>query len=226
MSRVLAAAIVATALLGTASSATAGSLELRLGGFIPRADSLLFDDNAELYGTQKSDWSGLTGGIEYRHRFNGSSLELGVHVDGFTRELDTSYRDYVGDGDREIEQTLKLSTAPLGVTLRFAPGDRHARIQPYIGAGVDVVFWEEFGEFIDFLDEDLPIVNDSFVSDGAALGMHVAGGLRVALSPDFGLSAEAKYLLAGKPDMGGDFGDDLQIDLSGASVTVGFFVNF
>jgi opacity protein-like surface antigen len=234
MSRVfaVAAAVFVLASIGSAPPAEAGSLELRLGAFFPRADSNLFDDDAELYGTQKSDWAGITGGLEYRHDLGGG-LELGFHIDGHTSEVETSYVDYVRESGREIEQTLKFTTAPMGVTLRFAPGDRHSTIRPYVGAGVDVVFWEyeEFGDFIDFDDDDLPIVeNDSFISDGAALGVHVAAGLRVALSPDFGLSAEARYLMAGKPEMGDDFGSSLldpnEIDLSGASATVGFFVNF
>jgi opacity protein-like surface antigen len=225
MKRVL-ATVAVLVVVAVAVPAAAGSLEVRIGAFIPRAQSLLFEDTADLYDTETSDWTGVTGGLEYRQRL-AETLEVGVHLDGYSRELHTSYREFVRDSGGEIRQTLKLTTAPLGVTLRFVPGDRHAAIQPYLGAGVDIVFWEyeEFGSFIDFFDDDEIVEFDSFISDGAAPAAHVAGGLRVALSPDIGLSAEARYLFAGKVEMGDDFRGS-ELDLAGASATLGFFVNF
>ncbi len=226
MKRVVLATAVVLAFLCSALPAAAGSVELRLGAFVPRAESNLFVDDAELYTTETSDWTGFTGGLEYRRRM-GDGLELGVHLDGYGRTLQTSYRKYERPSGRDITQTLKFSMAPLGFTFRWVPADRHAAVQPYLGAGADIVFWEyeEFGSFIDF-DADNEIVEfDSFIADGARPALHVAGGLRVALSPDFGLSAEARYLAAGKAAMGDDFrGND--IDLSGASATLGFFINF
>jgi outer membrane protein W len=235
MKRVLAATTTAFAIgiLAFSSSASAGgNLQLRVGGFAPRADSNLFADDTSLYQTdidrpvKKSDWSGVMGGIEYSHTLD-RNLELGFHMDGFSKSVDTSYRDYTRSDNGEIFQTLSLSEVPIGVTLRLIGGSRHSTVRPYIGIGPDVVFWQykERGSFIDFTDSTFPIVDDRFRSEGAALGGHVAVGLRLALSRDTGLTAEGRYLAAAKADMGDDFHGN-KIDLNGASATVGFYVNF
>lgn len=212
-------------------TARAGSLELRVGAMFPRADSNLFDDDAELYGTRKSDWISAAGGVEYAHHF-GEHVEVGIHLDGYGRELDTSYRDFVDEDRREILQTLRLDIVPLGATVRFLAGDHHSRVRPYAAFGVDAVFWnyEEEGEFIDFFDADRPIYDDFFKSDGVAGGLHAAAGVRVRLNDDFSLTGEARYLF-GRDTMGDDFqareaGLENKIDLSGAQVTVGINLRF
>jgi outer membrane protein W len=219
---------VATVLmvLGSASAASAGSLEVRMGGFMPRAESNLFDDDADLYGTEKSDFGGLTGGIEFRGRVS-ENFEAGIHLDGYGKSVHTSYREFERESGREITQTLKFQVVPLGVSLKWLPADRDATIQPYVGGGVDVVFWqyEEFGDFIDFDDADLPIIEDAFISDGATVGAHLVGGLRFRINHDFGLSAEAKFLGAGTPEMNKDFIGN-KVDVSGASFTIGGYINF
>jgi opacity protein-like surface antigen len=237
MKRVLAATTMAVALaaLTFVPQASAGNLQIRLGGFFPSASSNLFSDDSSLYRIdqdhplKKSDWAGGTGGIEFSHRV-GHNLELGFHLDGFEREMDTSYNDYTRPSGGDIFQTLRLNEVPLGVTLRIVGGSRHSTVRPYIGVGPDIVFWryEEEGSFIRFSDPTLPIVDDDFVrSEGTALGAHVAAGLRVAINEDIGLLAEGRYLAAGKKTMKDDFaGTGLKIDLNGASALVGFYVNF
>src|SRR5688500_11066409 len=101
MRRVIAAVIVAAAVLPT--SARASSLELRMGGFSPQADSRLFRDNEDLFGTEKSDWGGFTGGLEFSVDTS-RNTELGFHIDGYGRSLDTSYRRHVRASGGEIFQ--------------------------------------------------------------------------------------------------------------------------
>ena len=99
-------------------------------------------------------------------------------------------------------------------------------MSPYLAAGGDVFFYqyEERGEFIDFFDDDLPISLDAFVSDGAAPGFHVAGGLRVAVSHDLSLTGEVRYQQA-RTRMDDDFALN-RIDLSGTSFTMGLHLRF
>src|SRR5882672_652572 len=126
-------------------NARASSLELRIGGFFPRADSNLFRDDSDLYTVSKSDWQGVYGGAEFS--FTPSDhVEVGIHLDGYGRRVDTNYRDYVRPSGREILQSLKLTLVPLGATLRILPADRHATVSPYVGIGPDLVFYkyEEF----------------------------------------------------------------------------------
>lgn len=211
-------------------TASAGNLDLRAGGFLPRADSNLFDDDAALYGRdggrlERSDWNGFTGGIGFNSTL-ARNVELGFSADVYKKTLHTSYNDFVADDGREIRQSLKLDIVPVGVTLRLIPTGHRARLAPYVGVGADLFFYkyEEFGEFIDFGDVSQPILQDSFQSTGVAPGFHVEGGVRVPLGDDFSLVGGLRYQWA-KDDMGDDFRGN-RIDLSGTSATVGINLHF
>jgi len=213
------------------ASAGASSLELRIGGFIPRADSNLFDDDSSLYTVNNEDWRGVTGGAEFSFT-PADHVELGLHLDGYGRRVDTTYRDYTRPSGAEIEQSLRLTLIPLGATLRFLPADRHATVSPYVGVGPDVVFYkyEEFGDFIDFGSDELDISSDHFVSEGAGFGFHVTGGLRVRIGHDFAVLGEGRYQWA-KARLGDDFRpqpgqDALRLDMSGFSAVVGLSIRF
>jgi len=215
------------------ATARASSLELRIGGFFPRADSNLFRDDSDLYTVNKSDWQGVYGGAEFS--FTPSDhFEVGIHLDGYGRQVDTNYRDYVRPSGREIQQSLKLTLVPLGATLRFLPADRYATVSPYVGIGPDLVFYkyEEFGDFIDFQSPGpgLDILADDFVSEGAHAGFHVTGGLRVRVGHDFSILGEGRYQWA-KATLGDDFSpqpgqDALRLDMSGWSAVVGLSIRF
>jgi opacity protein-like surface antigen len=229
---VLAGALV----LGTIpASVLASGLELRVGRFFPQASSSLFTDVAGLYYYQdrelkRSDWDGWTGGIEWNVRV-ATNLELGLHLDGYERSLHTSSRDVVYESGREVVQTLELNVVPLGVSLRIMPDVGRGSIAPYLAVGGDLVFWryEEFGEFVDYesydpWDDSYAVFDDAFLSEGTTLGAHVAGGIRFPVNDDLSLVAEGRYQWA-KDDMGEDF-RGLEVDLSGASATIGLRIQF
>ena len=207
------------------AGAFASGLELRLGGFGPRGNSNLFSDVDELFGAQRRDFRGFTGGIEYTHDL-GDHLELGVHLDGYGRTVFTSYRDFEREDGSPIFQDLRLHIVPLGASVRFLPAGRRARVSPYLAAGGGVYFYryEEQGEFIDFFSEDLDIRTDAFVSEGAAPGFHVAGGLRVGVNHDFSVTGEVRYQHA-RTRMEDDFSEN-RLDMSGTSVTLGVHIRF
>lgn len=225
MSRVMAGVLVVGLLAVAPERALASGLELRLGGFAPSADSNLFDDDEELYGTTDNDWRGFAGGAEFAFDL-GPNIELGLHVDGYSRELATSYVDFVRGNDSEVRQSLKLSVVPVGATVRLLPAGRRATVSPYIGAGIDLVGYkyEEFGEFIDFFDPRQTIYDDAFVDEGTAFGFHVVAGLRVPVNHDVAITGEVRYLRA-KADMGDDFGGN-RIDLGGVGATLGVHIRF
>src|SRR5262249_13659419 len=107
-----------------ARPASAGSLDLRFGGFFPHAESSLFLDDASLYTVDpKKDFDGFYGGIEYSMKIQ-DNLEWGIHVDGYGKHVDTFYRDYTRDNGNEIFQTLELDIIPVGMSLRFGPTSR------------------------------------------------------------------------------------------------------
>jgi outer membrane protein with beta-barrel domain len=235
MRGVIAAVIVACALVP--AGADAGSLELRVGGFYPKADSLRFKDDEELFGTRKDDWRGGTGALEYAWNA-GRSSELGLHLDGFGRTVNAAYRNYHRQRGGDILLDLELKTASLGMSYRYLFGRRHARFKPYVGLGADVVFWEykEVGSRVDFGDCDrigCEIIEfDEAFADGAVPAAHVMAGLRFGITPDIYLTAEAKYLATATDEMKDDFGRvplDVapnEINLSGSSATIGIMIRF
>ncbi len=232
-------------LVAAAGSASAGGFDVRIGGFFPMGSDaynpdpnatpvFLFGDLNALYtrhadpdrGVRTRDFRGVFGGIEYNTAV-APYVEVGISLDAYGRSIDTSYRDHIrSEDDSEIEQTLKLSAVPLGVTVRVMPTGKNAVFVPYLGAGVDVLFYiyEEQGDFIDFEDPDYAIESDLFRDSSAMLGAHAVGGLRVYLNRDFAIVGEARYQWARK-DMGEDF-SNYRLDLSGASFTVGLHVRF
>jgi Outer membrane protein beta-barrel domain len=229
-------AVLAAVVLAVPASVSAGNLTLRGGGFFPRAESTLFTDDSDLYtrvgsgdaqppGIEKSDWVGFSGGIAYFSRV-APNVELGVSIDGYERQIDTSYRNYTRPDSSEILQTLRLRMVPIGLSLRIGPTSRRARLAPYLELGGDAISYkyEEFGDFIDFFDDNLPVVADSFVSEGFGFGFHVAAGLKVPINHDFSIVGEGRYQRA-KDQMGDDFRNH-EIDLSGWSATVGFNIRF
>src|SRR5262245_39233349 len=155
---VLVAALGALGLAAVPGTVDAGGFELRAGAFFPRADSNLFDDTEELFGTEKSDWVGFQWGGEYSFGLT-RHVELGFHVDGYTRTLDTSYVDFTRPSGQEIFQTLNLDIIPAGATVRYVVNPGRGEITPYVGVGADAVFYEyeEFGDFIDFFNDNLPV---------------------------------------------------------------------
>jgi len=201
-----------------------------MGAFLPSADSNLFRDDQDLYFVSKDDFIGFTGGVEYNVVL-ANNVEIGLHFDGYGRTVDTSYRDYTWDDDAEIQQSLRFQVFPFGASIRLVPTSRRAKVAPYLAGGPDLFYWkyEEFGDFIDFFDPDLPVYGDHFVSDGVTFGAHVAGGLRFYLNRDFALVFEGRYQWA-KTEMGDDFqgepGNPYEIDLGGPSFTVGLHVRF
>jgi opacity protein-like surface antigen len=224
-------------LVASASRVDAGGLDLRLGAYFPRGNDTLFQDVRSLYLVEKSDFYGVYGGIEYNHVLM-NNVELGISLDGSSRTVDSSYRDYTWDDGTEIRQSLKLNMVPLGVSLRFVPTSKRARIAPFVGGGVDAIFYkyEEFGDFVCFPPAagtcrfDYDVVPDAFVADGTAFGFHVLGGLRVYINRDIAIVGEGRYQWA-KDDMGDDFAPNEPglvntIDLSGATFTVGVHIRF
>jgi hypothetical protein len=207
------------------AAAAAGGLDVRLGALWPSADSILFDDDQALYFVNDGDWVGFTGGAEYSFKVV-DNVELGVHVDGYGKHVDTAYRDFVRDDGSDIRQTLELDIVPMGLTLRLVPTARRAKIAPFLGVGADLVLYEykEYGDFIDFFDPDLPVIFDSFQSDGVTVGVHATAGVRFFVSDDVAVVGEARYLWA-KDDMDDDFRGN-RIDLGGISATLGVHIRF
>ncbi|MBK5257477.1 MAG: outer membrane beta-barrel protein [Vicinamibacteria bacterium] len=205
--------------------ARASGVEARIGGMVPRAKSILFDDSVILYQVEKKDFAGVFGGIEFTKSL-APNIELGLSIDGYGKEIPTTYRDFTRPSGREIDQTLRLVIVPTSAIIRVVPSGRYRTLAPYAGVGVAAMFWqyEEFGDFIDFDRNDLPVVSDSFKSNGATTGFVLNAGLRYRINEDVQVTADFRNF-SGKQKMGGDFAPN-EIDVSGAAFTLGFRLTF
>jgi opacity protein-like surface antigen len=221
----LAGALAVMGLLSVAPEASAGGLELRVGGMKPRAKSILFDDSVSLYFVDKDDFTGGAGGLEFTATL-APNIELGLSVDGYGREIPTSYRDFTRPSGREIEQTLRFVTVPVSAIVRLVPTGRYRKWAPYVGGGVSAIFWqyEEFGDFIDVQAAGQPVSFDSFKSTGTKLGFVANAGLRYRLNEDFQVTADYRHF-QGKQQMKGDFSPNV-IDVTGDMFTVGLRITF
>jgi hypothetical protein len=233
--------VLLTIFVAGAGSASAGGFDVRVGGFFPRGDlnTSLFSDLNDLYtpnasgsrGVKGSDFNAVFGGVEYNTRL-AEYVEVGFSIDGLSRKVDTSYRDYLHSDRSEIQQTLKLEMMPIGATIRLIPTGKRTRVAPYLGGGIDAVYYkyEEYGDLIDFGDPTHPIGPGALHSQGVAFGVHAVAGVRVYLNRDFAIVGEGRYQWAQK-DMADDFvpnesGLINRIDLTGPSVTIGVHVRF
>lgn len=222
---VLGAVLVAGLMALLPGEARASGVELRIGGFLPKLDSILFADSMTLYTVEKKDFNGGFGGAEFTANVH-PNVELGLAIEGYSREIPTVYRDYVRPSGREIEQTLKFQTIPVSAIVRLVPSGRYRKITPYVGGGFSANFWEyeEWGDFIDFQANGQPVSFDSFKSKGTAFGPMVNAGMRYRLNSDFQITADYRHFW-GKKTMDGDFRPN-EIDVSGDAITIGFRLIF
>jgi outer membrane protein W len=156
----------------------------------------------------------------------GRFVEASVGV-GFTqRTVPSIYTDYVDNDGTEIDQDLKLRTAPVTAIVRLFPAGRFGGFQPYVGGGVAVVSWRysETGEFVDFSDGT--IFRESYVDSGNATGPVVLGGIRFPMGDALLFGGELRY-----HDVKADLDPSLgfageKIDLGGYTTTFTFSIRF
>jgi outer membrane protein W len=171
----------AAALAVPASASAQQTVNIFLGGFVPRAvdardpnDVLVADlSNEQPLAFNVSDFNAFTIGGEWLFPF-GSHLEGGVGLGFYNRTVPTVYQYLVNNDGSEIEQDLKLRVVPFTATVRFLPLGEENPFQPYIGAGVMAAYWRyaETGQFVDLT-----------VKSGGAAGPVVLGGVRFVIDP-------------------------------------------
>ena len=230
--RRLLALSVAFLLAGVLTPATGyaqQSLNIQLGGFVPRSeDARTGDDvlvnNLDFLAFRLSDFTGGSVNGEWEFPLNdrvAASLGLGLS----NRTVPSVYAGYVQDDRTEIEQDLKLRVVPFTAAVRFLPLGHDSPVQPYLGAGVGVFSWRysEAGEFVDFADGS--VFRDRFVGSGATAGPVIFGGLAF-VGDVFGAGGEIRYQSA-QGELPTDKGfSGSKIDLGGVTYSVTFKVRF
>lgn len=237
---VMIAAALALPLSATGASAQGpwparNAFQLRLGYFFPEGGGDLWDGNEQAFTLDASDFDDFSFGLGWVHSYS-NLVETGVNLDFYGSRVRSSYRDYVDSGGFPIFHDTRLGETPLTVDVRFLPGGRH-RLRPggravrkpvfYVGAGLGVVFWyyEEYGDFIDFTVDELPIFPGSFRDSGTAFEYHGLAGVELPLGRTTHLLFEARYSKA-DANLGGDFDGLGKIELGGPSLHGGLSFRF
>jgi hypothetical protein len=218
-----------TGVLAPTTSYAQQSLNLYVGGFVPRGEDsrtngdVLVKNLSFLTFNLKDFNTGAFGG-EWEfplNQFVDATLGLGLS----TRTVPSVYTDFVNNDRSEIEQSLKLRIVPFTATVRFLPLGHHGPVEPYVGAGVGVFSWRysETGQFIDFSDGS--IFRDRFVGSGATAGPVILGGLNFPIG-SWGLGGEIRYQSAqGELPTNQFFAGD-KIDLGGITYSATVKIRF
>ena len=232
--------LVAATLCGAPSVASADQLfGVFAGGFFPYGfdsrtggdvlvENLLPPVDPFVYDI--SDFKGFTVGGEYLIGF-GDWIEAGVGVSGYSKTVDSFYRDSVHPDRTDILQDIKMSIVPVTASVRFFPTGRTTPVQAYVGAGINIYKWKysESGEFIDYSNESifpLPTFRDTFEDDGVTVGPMFLGGVRAPIGENLMLGGEFRWQGgSGDLDPIHNFTGD-KLDLGGFSVGATFHVRF
>lgn len=205
------------------------SLQVRAGGWLPRAEGEIYDFTTDELTIERSDFRAVFVGVEASHRLT-DRIDVALSADFVRSETDSEFRDWVDQDDLPITQTTTLTLTPvqLGVKLYLTERGRavgsHAwipeRWSPYVGGGAGVTWYTftQVGDFVDFTD--LAIFFDEFRSTGAAPTAHLRAGMDVTLSPRLFLTTDARYTW-GSAELRNDFVGFEDIDLTGFQWTLG-----
>jgi hypothetical protein len=157
----------------------------------------------------------------------GDFMEAGVGAGFYQRTVPTVYADFTNTNGSEIRQDLKLRVVPVSATVRFLPIG-HARVEPYVGAGLGVFIWRysEVGEFVDFGPTPPLIFRSRYIADGTAVGPVILGGLRFPVGA-LAIGGEVRYQKALGDTKPADSGLlDSKIDLGGLTANFTLHVRF
>lgn len=203
------------------------------GGFLsPRENSDLFEFLRDQLTIDKGNFGSPSFAVDVGYSLT-PRFDIVGGFDLARQTVDSEYRDFVDNNLLPIQQQTSLRQNSFTGTARFAllPRGRSVgtyawiptRVQPWVGAGGGIIFWEfaQAGDFVDF--EDLEVFTDSFQSSGASLGGHVAGGVDIQMYKRLFLATEARYIWA-SGTLSNDFVGFDPIDLSGFRISAG--INF
>ncbi len=152
-----------------------GVVSFRIGYFIPRADSDLWETEFEQMTFTKSQFQNTNFSFTYEYFFT-QQISLTLGIDSYNKNkvgqyigfvgLDDFYYDPVTDefmdfafpddyiGDYFPAHTFNVSITPIQLSLKLTPLGRKGKFIPYIGGGIGFYVWRLrlMGDMIDFSD--------------------------------------------------------------------------
>jgi hypothetical protein len=179
------------------------AVQFRLGGFFPKAEGGLWEENESVFTLDGSDFNGVAAGFSYVHGAT-NHVELGLNIDFYGETVLAADRDFTEAGTgAPILHDTDLGLVPLTVDLRFLPAGRYRIrgerrvLKPvfYVGGGLGFTFWEyeETGDFVDDSDPLFPeIFFDRYKDSGAAFEVHALAGAEIPITPHFHVLLEGR----------------------------------
>ena len=209
----------------------ANGLQFRIGGMYLEHDGDLWRDTEEVFTiVDSSDFEEMTVGFSFITAPH-NNFEIGLNADFYDGTYYSQYSEWTDEFGFPIFHDANLAIMPLTVDFRYLPWGRY-RMRPggrqvkqpvfYLGGGVGFNLWyyEEIGDFIDFDDEEFPVITDQFEDSGAAFETHVLAGVEFPVAPRLNLLVQGRYSWS-DDTLGEDFSGFGEIDLSGATISVG-----
>ncbi len=168
------------------------SVNLKLGLFVPRLRSDLWETNLENLTFSRSDMVNAYYGGEYEFYF-ARHASFSFEIGSYARNAYTQYRDYTFENGSPIYQNISLRIVPIEANLKFYPLGHRSRVFPFIGGGAGVYAWtyQQWGDFINFETNE---INEGFAETRRfALGLNGRAGLVFRFHPRLALALEGKY---------------------------------
>lgn len=197
------------------------SMNLKIGLFVPRLQSDLWDINLENLAFSKSDMMNAYYGAEfevYLNRYTSFSVEIG----SYTRTIYSQYRDYTFQNGDPVFQNISLRLTPIEANFKVYPLGHRYMVFPFFGAGAGLYAWtyQQWGDFINFQDDS--INNGSAETKTFSIGFNGRLGLVFRFHSRLALALEGKYQYL-KGRLSGYFQDFDLLDLGG--FTANFSLN-
>ena len=174
------------------------AFQLRMGYHLPSGGGTLWDDVEERFTLDSSDFDDFAWGVSFVGSIS-PQVEVGFHVDWYEETVRSQERDYVDTDGFPILHDTTFSEVPIGVDLRFVPGGRRpGKVVFYFGVGACLNLWDydEYGDFVNEDDPQLPIYYGEFEASGESLEGRVLAGLEFPVSPAFNVIFEGRYTFA------------------------------
>ena len=240
--------LVLTALiLLVPSLALSDVVTFRVGFFMPRAESDLWQIEFENMSFTKSQFQNTNFAFSYEYFLNGQ-ISLVFGIDGYNKNKTGIYNDYVGDqiGDEyyafdygdgfPVSHVFSVSITPIQASIKFTPFGRKGTILPYIGGGIGAYQWTvrlqgdmiDFNAGEEFIDTNtnatvigFPIFPvDAREENKIKFGFHGMAGIMVPIANRVSIEGQVKYYMLTAPFKDGFVGFD-PFDLTALVISIG-----
>jgi hypothetical protein len=176
-------------------------VSFNLGYFTPRGEDGRAKTTGDVliadlgyYDFRVADLNNASFGGDYLFSL-GDFFEVGAGVSYYSGTAPSVDAYWSYPDQSPIVQELKLRMVPITATVRFLPLSRNAPVQPYIGGGVAILPWNysETGDFSDTSTDPPEIFHAQYYDSGTEAGLLLVGGIRLRVSPRYGIGGEIRW---------------------------------